>query len=182
MRSASGRRCSRLALLGLTAVLVGAACSDPPPAAKPPKVSTAGSATRSATPTPTTPEQEVEAAVRAYYAELTRAAQTADTSGLRRIASPGCPCYGAVPAIEADARKGLKTPEAIWTVRAVNVHDIVRNTAAAQVAFDVNAYELVDEHGSAVSRIPARRERVDLSFVKQGGLWIATNVVDLGGR
>ncbi len=67
-------------VLGLALV---AGCSDEPKAGtiKPPRSTPT---TSSATPTPATPEAQIEAAVRAYYAELTRAARpvTPGASGL----------------------------------------------------------------------------------------------------
>src|SRR5215203_2157406 len=64
--------------------------------------------TRSQSPTPTTtsaspdtPEEEVEAAVRAYYAELTRAAQTNETEQLRAMVTRRCPCYRPIRVIES---------------------------------------------------------------------------------
>jgi hypothetical protein len=181
MRSASGRRCSRLALLGLTAVLVGAACSDPPPAAKPPKVSTAGSATRLASPTATTPEQEVEAAVRAYYAELTRAAQTNDTGRLKQMIDRNCPCYRAVRVIEQGARRGESTPDAEWRLESVDVHDLLGRSGGAEVRYDVTAYDVINRSRKTIDHVDSKTSHLDLSLVKGSHGWVVANVFDLEG-
>jgi dihydropteroate synthase len=161
-------------------VLVGAACSDPPPAANPPKVSTAGSATRSATPTPTTPEQEVEAAVRAYYAELTRAAQTNDTTRLKQMIDRNCPCYGTVRALEAATSRGERTPDVEIRLRSVSVHDVIEGTSAAEVLYEVNSYNLLGSDGEVLNRVPARADHVDLSLIRTASRWIVANTVNLG--
>jgi hypothetical protein len=181
MRSASGRRCSRLALLGLTAVLLGAACSDPPPAAKPPTGSTSGSVTLSATPTATTPEQEVEAAVRAYYAELTRAAQTNDTSRLKQMIHRNCPCYRAVRVIEQGARRGESTPDAEWRLESVDIHDLLGRSAGAEVRYAVTAYDVINKAKKTVDHVDSKTSHLDLSLVKGSHSWVVTNVFDLEG-
>ncbi|MGZ4609691.1 MAG: hypothetical protein ACXV2H_05495, partial [Actinomycetes bacterium] len=81
---------------------------------------TTSAPTRSATPV----EAQVEAAVRAYYAELTRAAQTNDTTELKRLLNRTCPCYRAVRVIEAGATRGETTPDAAWHLDRVRVHDV----------------------------------------------------------
>ncbi|HEU4911516.1 MAG TPA: hypothetical protein VFV76_06430, partial [Actinomycetes bacterium] len=110
MRTPTGSL-QRAALL-VCAVLVLTACSDDPqqPGSLPSDIPSAASS--SAVPTPDTPEEQVEAAVRAYYAELTRAAQTNDTSRLRTMTTKGCPCYRAVKVIENNEAKGRTTPAA----------------------------------------------------------------------
>jgi hypothetical protein len=158
-------------------------CSDPAPAGTvPTSTPTKASSPPAPSPSATSPEQQVEAAVRTYYAELTKAAQTNDTTRLKQLMDESCPCYGAVRAIDSDATKGRSTPKARWTVVSVNVHDLAGATAAAEVSFDVNAYNLVDKDGTVISRVAARRDRVDLSFGKRQDAWILANVFNLGGR
>src|SRR3954462_6393761 len=58
------------------------------------------SSTASPSPTATTPEQQVESAVRAYYAALLLGVQTSQTSDLRQLVTKTCPCFAAVETIE----------------------------------------------------------------------------------
>lgn len=163
-------------VLGLALV---AGCSDEPKAGtiKPPRSTTT---TSSASPTPATPEAEVEAAVRTYYGALTRGIQVSDTSRLRPLVTQGCPCFGAVRTIEDNAAKGRKGPGVRVRIGSIRIHDLKGNLAAAEVKYRVNAYALVNESGRVVSRIPARRDFVDLSMVKmQSGRWVVGNVFNL---
>ena len=102
-----GRCCGAVVIAALGLALL-AGCSDkdePGTLPKTPKPSST-----SASPTPATPEEEVEAAVRAYYAELTRAAQTNDATVLEDADDYGCPCYRAVKVIKRNEREGETTP------------------------------------------------------------------------
>src|SRR4051812_23010987 len=168
---------------GLTAVVslaLVAGCSDDP---KPGTLKTPAATPTSTTasPTPTTPEAQIEAAVRAYYAELTRGIQTSNADRLRPLVTKGCPCFNAVTTIETNAAKGRRGPDARVNVHSIRVHDLDGRLALAEVHYDVNAYPLVNEKGQVLSRIPARSDLVDLSVVQnKSGQWIVANVFDLG--
>jgi predicted lipid-binding transport protein (Tim44 family) len=162
-------------------LLASAACSnDPPPAGT---VRTSTPSVQSSTPTPTaTPvEQQVEAAVRAYYAELTRAAQTNDTSTLKTMLRKSCPCYRAVRVIDTGARQGETTPGAKWTLDSVRVHDITGRAAVAEVNYRVSAYDVLDKSGNVIDHIDTRSNHFDLSLVQSGTPWIVANIFDLEG-
>jgi len=158
------------------------ACSEPTPAAKAPRRSATSTTTSSPTPTKLTPEQEVEAAVRAYYAELTRAAQTNDTSKLKTLIHKNCPCAGSARSIDETAKRGLMTRSAAWTVRSIDVHDVTAGAAAAEVRYDVSAFSVHEEDGTVVDRYPKRSAHVDLSLVLLDGRWVLANVFDLEPR
>jgi hypothetical protein len=169
---------------GLTAIvslaLVAGCTDDPKPGTL--KTPTATPTSTTASPTPTTPEAQIEAAVRAYYAELTRAAQTNDTSELKKMTSRACPCYRPVTVIEAGAKRGETTPEASWSIESVRVHDLEGRTAVAEVKYGVTAYDVLDKDGHKVGSVPARNNHYDLSVVQNpDGQWIIANVFDLAG-
>jgi len=162
-------------------LLAAAACSgDPPPAGA---VDTPTPSVHSSTPTPTpTPvEEQVEAAVRAYYAELTRAAQTLDTTTLRTMSRAGCPCSGSVRSIDKTRRIGHKIPDAAWTVEKLQVHDVIAQTAGAEVWYRVAAYQVLDGQGQVINQFPQRDKHVDLTLLTEGSRWRISNVFDLGG-
>ena len=135
----------------------------------------------SASPTPSTPEAQIEAAVRAYYAELTRAAQTNDTSQLATMVTRGCPCHGAVRAINRAKSAGRTTPDAAWSVDSVRVHDIDGETGLADVEYTVSAYDVLNAKGKIIADYPEEKSRVDLSLVASDGKWIIGNLFDLEG-
>jgi predicted lipid-binding transport protein (Tim44 family) len=180
MRTPTGKflRAGLMAVLGLALV---AGCTDDP------KPGTVGTPTptpvsSSASPTPSTPEAQIEAAVRAYYAELTKAAQTNDTSRLKKLTSRACPCYRPVTVIEAGAKRGETTPEASWSIESVRVHDLEGRSAVAEVKYGVTAYDVIDKDGDVVGSVPARQNHYDLSMVQnRDGHWIIANVFDLAG-
>jgi hypothetical protein len=157
--------------------LVGCTGSDPKPAT----ISTPPTTPAPSTPSATSPAQQVEAAVRAYYAELTHAAQTNDTSVLKTLTTKGCPCYRPVRVINAGDKRGETTPDAVWTIDALRVHDIEDSTASAEVKYHVSAYDVI-KAGHVVDHIGAEHNHYDLSLVMQSTRsWIIANVFDLEG-
>jgi hypothetical protein len=168
----------------IVALVLGAAgCSgdDPPPAGT--VTSSAPSATsNSPSPTATPVEQQVEAAVRAYYAELTHAAQTNDTSTLKAMLRPSCPCFNAVKILDKNARTGRTTGDAKFSLRSVKVHDVTGKTAAAEVRYDVSAYDVLRSNGTVVSHVRAQSSHLDLSLLEVGRRWRVANTFDLEGR
>ena len=175
------RRPSSLLAAMVLALLV--ACSSEPdqPGTLPPETPTASSS--SASPTPATQEQEVEAAVRDYYAELTRAAQTNDTSFLKTMSTEGCPCNRPVRVIEKNGRKGRSAPDASFQVASVRVHDLEDRLALAEVRTVEAAYRVFGADNQVVGRVPARKHFLDLTLVKNdAGRWLINNEFNLGGN
>jgi hypothetical protein len=171
-----------LAVAGLLAVAVLSGCSGDPD--KPATLPSSSPITTSASPSPSvTPvEQQVEAAVRAYYAELTRAAQTNDTSTLRRMLDKNCPCFRAVRVIEGNARRGERTPDARFEIVQLKVHDIHGGTAAADTRSEDATYNVLNESGKVIDRIDGTTTHLDLSLVRgRTGQWIIANLFDLEG-
>jgi len=175
--SGTGRRAGIL----LCIVLAVTACSDPePPGTLPDRTPSASST--SASPTPATPEEEVEAAVRAYYAELSRAAQTNDTSKLRTMTTTGCPCYRPVRVIDKNESKGRTTPDARIEIASLRIHDIEGRTALAEVKTNEGMFKVFDSSAEVIGRVPARQNHLDLSLVQtEAGRWIIGNQFNLMG-
>jgi hypothetical protein len=168
--------------LGVAVLLLAAtACSgDPPPAGE---VETPTPSVQSTTPSPTaTPvEQQVEAAVRAYYAELTRAAQTNDTSTLKTMVMKSCPCHNAVRIIEHNTQIGRTTPDATFSLHSVKVHDITGRAASAEVRYDVSGYNVFGADGTVKAHVAAQSSHLDLSLLDVGEAWLVANTFDLEG-
>ncbi|MGH8895336.1 MAG: hypothetical protein ACRDWY_18815 [Actinomycetes bacterium] len=163
-------------------VMIAAACSDEEKPGTLPKSTTPAPSSASPSPSATTPEQQVEAAVRTYYAELTRAAQTNDTSQLKTLVHRGCPCYRAVTVIDKNRAEGELTRDIDIELTMVKVHDVIDRTAAAEIKTRDSAYDVVDQSGKVVDHIRAAKTHLDLSLVKSSeGRWIVTNLFNLEG-
>ena len=178
MRGPTGTVLLRYALTA--ALLVVAGCSDEPdePGTLPSSRQSPSATSTSAS--PATPEEEVEAAVRAYYAELTRAAQTNDVSALKELMTKGCPCYRAVRVISENERQGETTPDAHFRLTSLRVHDLEGDTALAEVRTQDPAYEVIDEGGEVVDRVSSQETHLDLSLVRvEDGRWIIGNWFNL---
>lgn len=172
----------RLCLLLIVGPGLVVSCSDPDqPSTLPSDTPSATSSSVSASTSTDTPEEEVEAAVRAYYAELTRAAQTQETAEFKRLMTQGCPCYRVAKGIDATRDSGRTTPDAVWLVRTIQVHDVEARLAAAEVEYVVRAYRVLNTRGEVVDRYPLQRGHVDLSFVRSDDGWVVGNLFDLEG-
>jgi len=179
MRSWAARR-----LLPCAVVLLLAACTADPPAAGrvPTGTPPASVSSPTVTPTPTTPEEEVEAAVRTYYAELTRAAQTNDTSRLKTLVSRSCPCYRAIRVIDDNGREGERARGAKFQVMSMKVLEQLKGTALVEVRTRSSDYIVFDAKGKVVSRIPARRMHLTLDLFRAADShWVVSNLFDLEG-
>ena len=166
-------------VLGLALV---AGCSDEPKAGtiKPPRSTPT---TSTASPTPATPEAEVEAAVRAYYAELTRAAKTGDSTTLKTMTTTACPCYRPVRVIHRNQVAGYRTPDVNFQVASVRVHDIETHVAGAEVRTSEAPYDVVDADRKVIGHVKARHNYLDLSLVQRAtGEWVIANEFDLMGN
>lgn len=160
-----------------------AGCSEEPGRAGtlPSRTASPTPTTTSASPTPTTVEEQVEAAVRAYYAELTRAAQTQETAEFRRHVASGCSCARVADSIERVRKAGKSTPDVAWTVEEIVIKEMRDETAVAEVRYRVAPYEVLDAKGRVLKRYEAQRGHVDLSMVKGSRGWIVGNLFDLEG-
>jgi hypothetical protein len=180
MRTPAGTRWLRsLAIASWVLAGLLAGCSDPQKPASLPTASRSTEATSAPTPTATPVEQQVEAAVRAYYAELTRAIRSGDADTLATLSAKTCPCWGSVQGIRKLASKGQRSPKAQIVLRAVKVHDVIARSAGAEVTYHVSSYDLVDSKGAVVTKVPARSDHIDLSLISMQGRWVLTNVFDL---
>jgi hypothetical protein len=169
-------------LAGLLAAAGLCACSgsDPQPSTLSPSPSPSTS-NASPSPSATTPEQQIEAAVRTYYAELTKAAQTQDTSVLATLSTRGCPCFNVVRGIRDARSQGQTSPDASWTVSTVKVSQVKSRTASAEVEYTVSPYDVLKRDGSVQRHFDQQTGHVALSMVRgsDSGPWIIGNLFDL---
>jgi len=120
----------RLAAAWCAGLVALAGCAgDPEPPGTVPSKAAPSPTSSSPSPTPQTIEEEVEAFVRDYYAELTRAARTGDASRLRTMTTKGCPCYRAARVIERGAQQGERAVGIEWKIQSLRVHDLTFRTS-----------------------------------------------------
>jgi len=171
------RRC----LLATMVLGLVVACSDPDQPSTLPSDTPTTSST-SASPTPATPKEQVEAAVRTYYAELQRAAQSSDTSTLRTMMTRTCPCYRAVKVLNQNKRQGETAPDSKIELQSVRVRQLEGPTASAEVRLTASAYDVIDRGGEVVERVAAQEAHWDLSVIRTPqGAWVIANLFDLEG-
>jgi hypothetical protein len=183
MRTPAGTRWLRsLAIASWVLAGLLAGCSDPQKPASLPTASRSTGATRTPSPTVTPVEQQVEAAVRAYYAELTHAAQTNDTTRLKTMIVKTCPCYRAIRVIEENRRQGERIPDIAIKLVSVRVHDVVARSASAEVKTEDAPYDVVGRDGKVTDRIKASSTHLDLSLLlTKSGVWVVANFFNLQG-
>lgn len=179
MREPTGTSLRLAAALCAALVALAGCADDPEQPGKVPTKAAPSPTSSSPSPTPQTIEEEVEAAVRAYFAELTRAAQAGDPDRLRGLTAKSCPCYNATRVIMRASQMGGRLDGAEWNVRQIRVHDIAGDTAQAEVKYDVTPYKVVDGSGKILASIKAESSHRDYSVIKGHNGWIITNVVDL---
>ncbi len=182
MRTGTAQRAGAAVLAGLLGLAVLAGCTGSEPKAgtvtPTPTLSSSG---ESPSPTATTPEQQIEAAVRAYYAALLLGVQTSQTSDLRLLVTKACPCFAAVQTLEDNRAKGRSGPDAQLDIQELSVHNVKAGLAGASVTYQVSGYDLVNKSGEVVSKIKPRHDAVDLTMVRRpAGTWVVSNVTDLG--
>jgi hypothetical protein len=180
MHLTTGTRWLRSVMIAAT-LLGAAACSADPP--HPGSVATSTPTVSSSSPTPTvTPvAQQVENAVRAYYAELTRAAQTNDTSTLRTMLMKSCPCHNAVRILDHNTKVGRTTPDASFSLQSVKIHDITGMAASAEVRYSVSGYDVLGRDGTVKAHVSPQSSHLDLSLLEVGDAWLVANTFDLEG-
>jgi hypothetical protein len=171
-------------LLGVALVaiaLTGAGCSDDPPqAGRLPSDSPSPTST-SASPTPETPEEQVEATMRAYFAETNKAFQTGDVRKLKAMSTAGCPCRRAAESIEKTIKSGGRFEGLRYDVTSIEVHDVDGGSALAEVRADLPPYKVFDGDGDVTEDSPGGTLHTDFSLSRsESGRWIIGNSLNLG--
>ena len=167
------------AALLVCAVLVLTACSDDPqqPGSLPSDTPSATSS--SAVPLPVTPEEQVEATMIAYFEETNEAFKSGDVSDLRRFSTSGCPCRDAADGIEETIKSGGRFEDLRYEVTSVKVHDVLSDTASAEVKAIVPPYKVYDAAGEVIEESNGGTLHTDFSLVKHGNNWIIGNALNL---
>jgi predicted lipid-binding transport protein (Tim44 family) len=176
----------RFGLAVALVALLAAGCSDEkagglPPITSPSSTAPSPTATATATKAAATPAAQIEAAARAYYAELTRAGETGDAATLRRMIDPDCECAKTIDYLAEEARKGHRFTTK-YRVDGVSTHDVTATAGFATVTLTYAKSAIVDRSGKVVRSLPGQTKvGRDLGFTREGERWVLTQLVLLGG-
>jgi hypothetical protein len=165
----------------LVAVLVfTTACSDAP--GKPavlPTASTTSSSTPTPTPTARDPRAEVEAFVRAYYAEVNAAAASGNTAALNSYSSLTCGCRRLLEYIRDKWQQGsLRNVD--YRIDNLRVSRIDAGNAEIAAKVRIGAYEVLDRSGRVVERVAEESGTDLLELARLGDRWIVQNITSGG--
>jgi hypothetical protein len=155
--------------------LVGCTGSDPKPAT----ISTPPTTPAPSTPSATSPAQQVEATMRAYFVVTNAAFKTGRVDALRAFSSSGCPCRKAANSIERTISRGGHFEGLQYQVRSIRVHDLQGDTALAEVVARVPPYKVFDSQGKVTEKSAGGRLHTDYSLVRSGDRWIIGNALNL---
>ena len=177
MRTPTGTllRCALAALLAVVALSACAGENDP----KPGTIKTPKPVTSAASPTPTSPEAQIEATMRAYFALMNAAFHTGDVTRLRSFSSSGCPCRKAANAIERTVKSGGRFEGLRYEVQTVRVHDVEGATGLAEVVAKVPPYKVYNGNGEVTEDSGGGKLHTDFSLVRSGDRWIIGNALNL---
>ena len=169
----------RRVLLGGLALGLVVACSAEPdqPGTLPPDPPSASST--SASPSPATPEEEVEATMRAYFVAVNAMFRSGDVEPLRAFSTNGCSCRQITDSVEKVTMEGGRYKGARYVVRSVRVHDLEARSAAVEVMAKVPPYKVVDGEGKVTENSQGGALHTDFSMVKRGETWIIGNAFNL---
>jgi hypothetical protein len=119
-----------------------------------------------------TPEQQVLAAVRAYYAALNHAGATSETGPLALLSTPDCSCRSVVKYIDKLTAQGQRLRNARDDVISVSVQQVTKQFAIAVVAYSSPAHQVIDKAGKVVDSFPATKVQTQLALKPLGSKWL----------
>jgi hypothetical protein len=164
----------------VAALVLTAACSDAP--GKPavlPTASSTSSSTSTSTPIARDPRAEVEAFVRAYYAEVNRALVSGRTENLARYSTSDCSCRRLIAYIDSKFAGGKTLRNARFELSGFEVIDVTSQRADVGFVISAPAYEVLDGAGRVVERIDSNSAEEVMTLLKRDQSWV---VVTIGGR
>jgi len=154
------------------------ACSSAKSDSAPTKLSPAA-ASPVASPSPSlTPEAQVEAAVRNYFATANEAIATGDTGKLLSLSRPSCQCRKLVDEIAYIHDKG-HADGGQFQLTSVAVQDMHGDTVAADVQYNVSGYKIIDPRGQVVKQYSAGSGRDLVSLFRQDARWLFDTSVSM---
>ena len=162
--------------LGLLGLVGG--CSDPDqPSTLPSDTPTPTSL--SASPTPSTPEQEVAATMQAYFEAANVMFMTGNVEPIRAFSTSGCSCRAITNSVARVAQRGGRYEGARYVVESIRVHDLDTGSAVAEVKAQVPPYKVIDSEGKITEDSDGGILHTDFSLVRREDRWVIGNAFNL---
>lgn len=128
-------------------------------------------------PPPLTPEEQVLAAVRAYYTEVDRASATGSVTALEALSIPSCDCRKLARGIRETYASGTRIVGARHVLIGPQLASFSPPGAAVTARLNVSAHELVQKDGSRKPK-PADEFPITVRLAQKGGRWLIVAVED----
>lgn len=120
-----------------------------------------------------TPEQQVLAAVRAYYEALNVAGASGDTTQLAMLSTPDCSCRQVIAYLQELRAKGQRLRNARDDISKINVQRVGPDFATVLVHYTSPTHEVIAEaDGTVLDSFPARKVAVQLALKSVTGRWL----------
>jgi hypothetical protein len=173
-----------VAIVGVSAVLVGCTSPEPAPIDEPTTEPTSDTPTRTASPTPTeTPtaspgsvEAQLHAATIAFYAAVEESYRKLDPTPLRAVVVPNSRAGGGyVDDIATVKRKGHRfsdIPEYEVTEFVLEPQDADPSQETVRFTLSADYSEEVDGEGRVVEKFPAGSAGGRIEFMRKDGKWL----------
>ena len=184
MRGPTGTVLLSVALVAMAADRCPAARTIPPEAGGLPGRQPVAHARTSSSPTPATPEEQVEAAVRGLLRRAhPRRADERHLASCDMMTTRGVPARRAVAVIDGIRRSRRTAPDAEFDRYSIYGPRRRRRTAFAEVETAMPDYDVIESEWRRGRQIDcAQRTHVDLSLVAQASTtWIIANLIQPGG-
>jgi hypothetical protein len=118
--------------------------------------------------------------MRDYFAAANEAFRSGTVDELKRLTATACPCRRLARDIERVYSKGGRYEDARYDVRQVKVHDVIADSAVAEVRADVPPFKVFDGSGDVSENSKGGSLHTDFSLIRKEGEWIIANSFDLG--
>ncbi len=135
-------------------VLLQTACGGSPKTVEPVALPSKNVGSARPTSTPTTPPNVLaDRFVRAYLDEIGRAATSGDTTTLRGMTAPQCPCMAVADYIDNVTRRG-SIRDFRYDLHHVRIDNVQEDIVTVSVVYSVPAVSELGGDGAVVARIP----------------------------
>ncbi|MDX6199355.1 MAG: hypothetical protein QOJ79_2506 [Actinomycetota bacterium] len=132
----------------------------------------------SASPSPSpsaslTPEEQVLAAVRAYYEAVNHAAETGDTTAVLATTLPNCTCRSLVSYIAGLRAKGQRLRNARNELGGMRVTQVTKDFAVVSVNYLSPAHQVVDaKSGKVLDSFPSKQFQAQVTVKAVASAWL----------
>jgi hypothetical protein len=122
-----------------------------------------------------TPEQQVLAAVRAYYAAANGATQTGDVTVMQSLTVPNCDCKKLADSIRTTYAAGSRFLGARDTITDLKLVSLNPPAASVAIKIHIGAYTLLKPDGTK-KQYAAESFVGGIALIKRGSQWLLVSV------